>query len=742
MNTFQALGLLLVVAIPCVASTPDPCAAKSSAPDIKLTISIDDSRLSFQQGEIIPLHLSFTSTAKGRYWADVRNYDRSGRLGTEAYCLEPEAPDPLESYFRVGGFMGGGLGGTQQLSEEPFRADAELNEWRSPAPGHYRLHVLSYRAYRPPDPGEKTPWGRIGVTLRSNDVEFDVRPASPAWQSDQIQSALRSLGSQSREDARHAARIIRFLNTEDSTRALAQHFWGANEQAPIGWDLMLGLFGSPYPTLAIDTLRHEISESDHAVTADFLWTLARLEINNDPAWKPPAMDQADEKQRKAFWDAYQAHYQELMSAALKLAVAALPAKTPSARALTLNGMIEARMDDVALAHQLRPALIAAWNDLPENARDTLIQYRWKVIGGPEMLPILRQIVDKPQPPARTMPAMTREAALQHIYELDPTLGRSLILRDFESKDSQTSMQLVRLLSPEQIAQITAPAVQRVAQNGARDHDFGLLDAYGDSGALESIKLVFESHLGEWACDPQTHMLRYFLRVAPAYGLKQVDVSIQARKSTGCYRFQLQELGDALPKAQPVAIKGLNDPDMEVAQDAALALGHWGTPESEPALWTRMEEFHRAWAKKEGELRSVPDYRDPASRALGLQQNLVYALCAATSWICSPEKLARLEALALTEHQRAEIDGWIKLNKQEPVPIQASWFPEDRPTFIVLQYQALTEDQIPEKIAQFPRNVRFTYTPNAPPNLAVREKTLIERLKAVSEQHGLQLEITK
>jgi hypothetical protein len=107
MSRFRVLGFLLLVATPCVAAPVDLCAEASAASDVKLALAISDGRSSFQQGEIIPLSLKFTSTATGRYWADVRNYDRSGRLGVEVYCLEPQAPDPLESYFRVGTFMGG-----------------------------------------------------------------------------------------------------------------------------------------------------------------------------------------------------------------------------------------------------------------------------------------------------------------------------------------------------------------------------------------------------------------------------------------------------------------------------------------------------------------------------------------------------------------------------------------------------------------------------------------------------------
>jgi hypothetical protein len=98
----------------------------------------------------------------------------AGRLGIEAYCLEPEARDSLADYLRVGGLIGGRLRNTEQLSEKPFIATAELNEWRQPVPGHYRLYVVSYRVWRPPDTEEATPYGRVSPTLQSNSIEFEI----------------------------------------------------------------------------------------------------------------------------------------------------------------------------------------------------------------------------------------------------------------------------------------------------------------------------------------------------------------------------------------------------------------------------------------------------------------------------------------------------------------------------------------------------------------------------------------
>jgi hypothetical protein len=78
------------------------------------TTAFHPRRATFQEGEIIALALSFSSVVKDRYLAEDRNYDRSGSLAIELYCVEPQAPDPLEDYFRQGAF-GGGIGGIHKL---------------------------------------------------------------------------------------------------------------------------------------------------------------------------------------------------------------------------------------------------------------------------------------------------------------------------------------------------------------------------------------------------------------------------------------------------------------------------------------------------------------------------------------------------------------------------------------------------------------------------------------------------
>jgi len=150
--------MLVMLAAPAFASDNDSCAAESSVPDVQFTLTLKDHGAVFEYGEIVPFVQSFTSRAKNRYWADVRNYDRSGRLDIETYCVEPEPPDPLASYFRSGCFFGGGLGSTHALDATPFTAEADLNEWRTLEAGRYRVYAISHRVWRPPDPHEQTPF--------------------------------------------------------------------------------------------------------------------------------------------------------------------------------------------------------------------------------------------------------------------------------------------------------------------------------------------------------------------------------------------------------------------------------------------------------------------------------------------------------------------------------------------------------------------------------------------------------
>jgi hypothetical protein len=734
--------VLLLASTSALGSPFDPCSLSSTAADAKVTIAVPDGRASFREDEIIPLVLSFTSTADKRYWADNRNYDRSGRLSMESYCLEPEARDPLADYFRTGFGPGGGLGNTQQLSEKPFIATAELNEWRQPKPGHYRLYVVSHRVWRPPDPGEATPYGRVALTLRSNAIEFEIVRAEADVHSKQLQEATAAYQNATVGQEREAARRLRFLNTKPSAETLAKLFWGSDE--PGGFDLMFGLFGSPYRAEAIAAMQREINSPVHPITQNFLYTLTKLQINADTSWDPPAYDAAHPQTSREYWHKRQGHERELMQVVLEATVRALPRKTERAHALTVESLAESSdLLDARTASQIRKQLIAAWGDLPEKTRLEFIQYRWPLIAGPDTLQILMEFVSGPAPPFRTMEAMARDAAIQHIYELNAAQGRSLILRDLRDPRAQPSLSLVKLLSTDELRPIVQEGVGRIEKNDARELDYHLVELFGDDSALGGIKAVFNDHLGQWACEPQTAMLRYFLRLDPEFGAKAVRASLAARRVTGCYSQLLQELGDSLPKVEPVAIAALDDADLEVANDAALALGRWGTASAETALWARLKRFHQEWRGHESELRMTPDYSSPIARATALESTLANSLATGTNWICGSEKLARLGAL-VSPRQQIQVATWSKEWEQGDALILPNWYPEDRLSFGVLQYSNLDERQFRAKLSQMPEGTKLYFQiwkPGqiSPPVSMEKQEAMFQALCGYAAQFGVTIE---
>jgi hypothetical protein len=737
MRSFGAALLLLTLPAAANATNPpDPCAAESTTPDVQFTIALKDHAAVFEEGEIIPLALSFTATKKDYYWADVRDYDRSGRLGIEAYCLTPDAVDPIASH--LGGF-GGGLGSTRALGSEALEASADLNEYRRLSPGRYQVHAVTYRVWRPPDPGESTPYSRVAIVARSNTIAIEVTPADPEWQSRKLAAALETL-HQSPGD-RPAARILRFLDTRDSTRELAKLFWGLNQQQPIGWELMFGLYGSPYRQVAIDALRAEIAVPTHPITAEFLNALVGLQLSGNPPADPPT----DPDAVKAFWERRREREQELMKGILEVVVEALPRKVGSARALTLNGVLAAPEADQALAARLRPALVAAWLDLPSETQSELIQSRWPLIAGPEMLPILRRILAEPPAAPQTPSGMLRDATLERLYELDPVEGRRAILRDLLDPHAHPSVKLVDRLTDEECAQVVRAAVERVAQGGGRELDFELIDRYAGGDALGAVQAAFNAHVSRWGCAPQAAMLRYLLRVAPDSGEAAVHAALAERKHTGCYRSLLQDIGQPLPKVQSIAIEALGDADPEVVQDAVLSLGKWGTADAEKVLWDRLKRFHEDWTDRKDQLRLTPDFQSPIGRAVALEHGLVTAIGSGTNWICETDKLTKLAELTWTQSERRQIDDWILQWKNGPALLNPYWYPDPgHPTFSVLQYSNLTEEQLRAKVAQLPRGIDLRwqfFKPGqiAPPVGMEKQQEVFDRIRAVAAEHGVRLE---
>jgi len=792
-------AFLIVLFIGCSlasARPPDPCSLTSTVTDAKLTLRTADGRTSFRDGEIIPLVLSFTSTGVKRYRAMVRNYDRSGRLNLDTYCVEPEAHDPLADYFSTTFGLGGGLGGEQQLSEKPFIATAELNEWRQPGPGHYRLYVVSPRVSGEPASINSVRGGGAPVMLRSNTIEFDVVKTDAETRAKQLQEITAAYQNKTadpcdyrfRQDctAAQAARRLRFLNTKESTETLARLFWSLNDQ-PGGWDLMFGLLGSPHRAEAIAAMQREITSPDHPVTQHFLTAFTKLQLLQIVGKVPPVPPMDDPEASRKFYGALQniqAHDPDVRKAALEATVAALPQKVGQAHALTLVTLATGKSDllDKGTVAQMRHQLNSEWRNIPEKTRAELIQTGWPLQDGTETLPTLREIVSQPPPHfgnagsfacyATTQDqcsvVTSRNKALKRIFELDPAEGRSLILRDLTDPEAQPSLSLVKVLPSTQLQPFVQRAVQRIENstqvrpevptqayrqaNDARPWDYYFVEEFADESALEPLAAKFKlnyDHLTQGLCPAYSvPLLRYFLRVDPGFGRKVVQDVLAARKTTHCYPTLFEELGKSLPMVEQLAIVDLDDTNLDISTSATRALGRWGSARAEPALWARLTRFHQEWPNGVGELPFTDQQTRAHVEALANQEStLVQSIVTATSWICGPQQLTRLREIVSRE-QRIQlshlIDEWE--GQDGPLIIEPSWNSDDQLTFGVLQlqYSGLDEEQIRTKLSQMPKGSKMyfqTYTAQqmGSPVSMEKQQAVLQTLRKHAARYGVSIE---
>ena len=670
-----------------------------------MQLSLNNGQTVFRQGEIIALTAEYSSSSDKKYYFNTRGYDRSGRLsGMEVFCIDPSVgEDPLSDYFNGGmGFLGGGLGSEQDLSKKPYSISLELNEWISLPTGSYRLSIVSHRVTLPTETSPNG-LGSPTIPLRSNKVEFRVVKAEPEWQLEQLAAAESAFDSSDSDDAKRAARVLRFLGSEEATRELARRFWSGNEQ-PFGWDLKFGLFGSRHRATAIEVMKDELKDPQHPVTQEFVQTLATLEMQSDPKSRFPKYDEKNQEAWTKSRDAYYAAFNKHVADYLSITAGMLPAKTVRAQAVTVSELLQSKevvLDEVTKT-QLRQMLVASWEHLPLRRRNELIQYRWEQVGGPELLPILRRIVNGESNPNHCIDKPERAPALRRIYELTSVEGRELIVHEVANPKGDIGIDVLGMLPDRELPGIEQPLIAKMKLGNANDVDYQLLQRYASVRALPDVKALYEAHRGEWACVPQDAMLRYFLRVKPDYGVAQVSDALGRRKATGCYKFQLTGLSEDIrrPKLEKIAIAALNDISPEVVENAAEALGHYGSAKAEAALWVRLEKFHEQWKDRADELRYRLGANPDMLLQVRLEQVLVQTIADGQGWFASEDKIEAVKGLASPQMQ-PELDGVLQEIRRGEWALNLNWWPDGTLSYSVGRYTGKGIAALEEKLAQLP-----------------------------------------
>jgi len=657
--------------------------------------------------------------------------------------------------------MAGGIRSMPILETKAYLIIRELNEYiRFDKPGNYRLYVTSERVQREATQQERaarqTNW--IVSPVTSNIVEFTIMPADAEWTRKELQSAetawasaTNSMNGLNRDERlRSAAKIIRFLGTEDAARYMISHM----EDSP--GEFGFGLMGSQHRAMVVKEMADGLDAPDLPISDWYIYTLVSCAYPHRMAPYPGNQDPAKLKVWQQEEENAQASRKSIQDSYLKRLAAAVFGKRGPAKAVSLNTLmvltVNSHKEQVLPAEfveKLPSELIQVFFDLPAQTQESLLNYRWSWIKGPGIMPVLERYYEHPTQEKGTFNPFAAGVVLRRIYELNPPRGRELILKEIARPTGRVRFEVLAML-PDKILpemdELLASALEKSANNPEQiSLSAQLLARYGTAAILPRIKSLIAKRASPAFCTIQASVTAYFLRVGPKSGSEALEEALDpaARKVTHCALEVLLPAAKlhACPELDAVAIRHLDDSDPGVVLDAISALGKYGGSTAEAPLWKRFEKWHDEWKDKAAALQprfpGTPPIPNPASR---IGPALREALAFAPGWLTDAEKLRHIRALCLTDSERQQLDFQISQADQVKKRISVMPFTVDTFRFEVAQYNNFSSiDELKAKLAQFPKGTMFEWYPFNQGQAEDQKKAMFDDLKIFLSSQGMSLE---
>lgn len=618
--------------------------------DLRVELRLPDNKIRFHQGEIIRLGVEFSSTQAGYKLAN-RTYDRSGRLWIDGFVVDraDDVKDPLQDYFHksLKGFVGGGIYSEPDLSVGGVVVNYVLNEmYAIEKPGRYRLYVTSSRVRKK---GTVRFDDYVGAV--SNIVEFEILPIDIEWQKQKLAEAVRSTDP--------GCQTLRYLRSEGAALAMVERYRGHNGVTVIGscqFDLMMGLYSSPYRALIVGKMEEKLRDPNTAISTDFLSELATLSFllhygDAYPGWESAA----DFKEYQKKLDALKTLRDREFGKYAAILETALKDKKPDIYTASVNAAFSFRTPGT----EMDDRLVSAFDTLSSEEQKTLLTYRWENIRTPKLLPGFRRILERLDGPGQgNYNSELRDLVLRRLYDLAPAEGRERLLAEIRRAENRVEDKTLVALSDKELPELEELLLKRATVANTPDARRALLvlERYGTPRAAKALFSAYFERIGGIECSTQRSIINYFLKHEPETGAKIVDAALNARKQTACFKTLFN---DFEPKywsreLESVVVSHLDDPDIGVVKEVLEALRAFGSVESKPLIWKRFERFK---ASPENDMAAkIRTYGDQWQPQLTIEDSFVWALEGAVNWKLSQEELSKLAELCVTDGCRKFLEA--------------------------------------------------------------------------------------
>jgi hypothetical protein len=717
----------LTAAAPAPTVVPQP---RTDGP-IRLTLRLTDGRHQFRPGEIIPIELEFSSAMAKRFSVDGAMYDRSGRLTIDEFAIVPidDVSDPMLDYFgSIGSYMGGGVRAIGVLGEKPFTVKLELNEWfRFDNPGTFTLAVKSRRVT------DESVSPYTVVPVESNAVSFEILARDAAWEASELDTARRMVDAKTPfPGARRGCRMMRFLGTEAAAMEMIRRY-GADTEQGCDFEYMAGLFSAANRAAVVRAMEGGLRAPEQAVTASYLRTLSTLSVYlQHPEFRP---EQTPETKGRLVTGGELSRRADLIDAAMSvygdMLTAAMPDKTDRARGITLaEAPTLTQHQPSAGSATSRDQLVARFLDLPVERQARLLEYQWRTVAGPAMLPVLRRLVDAPPTNAPSLP----DLALRRLAELAPDEARPLILRQIQKPRRGATLKALGSLPDAELPDLDDALAANFEASGS-EISAALVHRYATKRIAPRILASAGDNIGRMACSRQASIISYFLRVDEVIGAALLDRAMTSR-ATGCWRFlnQISDLG-MTPVVEARAIADLDSPDPDAVIAAIETLGRHGSPAALEPLRAAFQRWHATWTGRAEELVYSHAVERPNANQAMVEDAFRQAIGAGRGWLMRAGDLRELQSLCVTDGCRMQT-GYMIHDDETRIMLWAINEPDE--TRIELgQYRFTSIAALEEKLARYPRGTGFTLQRGA--NATDDVAAAIAELNAFAASKGLSMQ---
>ena len=603
------------------------------------------------------------------------------------------------------------------------------------APGHYRAAALVRKLVLNSRVPGSWSYGYADPPSYavSSTVEFEVTPASPAWNRETIAAARAVLqGPQpaSREaydTRRAAAQQLQALDVPEAWRA-------ALDALPAEKGILLtGLSETRRTAEVCELMQTRIPAPEQSVSSSYLYTVTRVcERAHLPAPPPPPSAAVPRRVAVARisptppppapaaaprlspeWAAYiakqRAYRSELLGRATAALASSLPGKRPEPQAAAFVALIEHVRQlryadppepDPAWVAALTREFVRAFPSVDEARRRYLLELYTSTIGGPEVVPLVEAVLDQWRPGNYYE---APHAALAALHRAEPARARARVLAELTKPQTWLDTAQLELLPPSAVPPMDEALIEALAaaqRPGGWNPRLRMaaIAKYATRRALPRIRAIYESQ--QDPCQPE--LAAYFVRVDPAYAdrifhREPWDMLAAAPRCAVQYFQRTPPLAMG-PVLERYLAAYLMHRDVFVKTTAARMLGRHGSPAAAAPLWEAFRYFHQYWLGKGAELAGNGE-------GVNLEVELRNALARSSGWLAGQADLRTIEALCTSDRCRAETSQDLRAWQGLP-RIELTDQPDGVRATVAQYYGLETLKAVEAKLAQFPRGTHF------------------------------------